>query len=330
MIPSTPTKDNPKPQTAALKRAEATLRTPYPKRPRFYANRVIRLMTKTTLAQTEGTNVFTLLAVIVMTEDARGYDGPVTFYNSQLAPLIGANSIDSLDRTRKKAVASGWLEYTPGFNRRPAAYRVVIPEAHRTADDAPTDEGKFRTGAEDCAEVTPVKFRTGAEHPAEHPAEDCAEDCAERSAEPPYLSLSLTQYPPTPVPGECGGADEPKTRKPRKSTQGEHPLFARFYAAYPRKENRPAASRAFAKLNPDEQLLGTLLEAIDRQQRRGCLEPRTTPDGRSTIPHPASWLTGRRWEDSAPETNGKPHVPQRPLLDAPNAAPMFGRKEVTS
>jgi len=44
-------------------------------------------------------------------------------------------------------------------------------------------------------------------------------------------------------------------------------------------------------------LLETILHAIAVQKQRGCLERRTTADGRSTIPHQATWLNGRRWED---------------------------------
>jgi hypothetical protein len=43
--------------------------------------------------------------------------------------------------------------------------------------------------------------------------------------------------------------------------------FERFYAAYPRKKSRKAAEKAFAKLNPDEQLLADILSGIERAMK---------------------------------------------------------------
>ena len=89
----------------------------YPKRPKYFANHFIRVMTKKCIANILGPQAFTLLTVIAMTEDARWYTDPVTYYNEQLAPLVGLNSVDSLDRVRAKCIASGWLRYTPGGRR---------------------------------------------------------------------------------------------------------------------------------------------------------------------------------------------------------------------
>jgi hypothetical protein len=47
------------------------------------------------------------------------------------------------------------------------------------------------------------------------------------------------------------------------------------------------------KLKPDRALLDRMLEAIDRQkQTRAWLK-----DNGQFIPHPASWLNNRQWED---------------------------------
>lgn len=129
----------------------------------IHANRVCRLLSKTTTANEIGANVCWFLTVIVMTEDARRYAGPVSFYNHQLAPLVGCSSIDALERVRARAVASGWLEYTPGFNRRPARYRVLIPEQFRDADDGPTDEGPTQPSLLDHDGATPGNIRKSAE-----------------------------------------------------------------------------------------------------------------------------------------------------------------------
>ena len=70
-------------------------------------------------------------------------------------------------------------------------------------------------------------------------------------------------------------------------------LFDRFWAAYPRHEAKQAALRAFEKLNPDENLLGTILDAVEVQKK----SDQWTRDNGQFIPHPATWINQRRWED---------------------------------
>lgn len=69
--------------------------------------------------------------------------------------------------------------------------------------------------------------------------------------------------------------------------------FDRFWAAYPKKTAKPDAVKAFGKLKPDADLLDTILGAIERQKATAQWQE----DGGRFIPHPATWLNGRRWED---------------------------------
>lgn len=73
-------------------------------------------------------------------------------------------------------------------------------------------------------------------------------------------------------------------------------LFDRFWKAYPRKENKARARKAWAKLAPDMALCRRMSAALEAQK---CSEQWQRENGRY-IPHPASWLNGRRWEDEAP------------------------------
>jgi hypothetical protein len=86
----------------------------------------------------------------------------------------------------------------------------------------------------------------------------------------------------------------------RKVKTEENPLFSRFWQAYPRKDNRADAEKAFAKLNPSEEKLAEILEVIERQKAVGCLQPKTAADGRSVIPHASSWINKKRWDDELP------------------------------
>ena len=69
-------------------------------------------------------------------------------------------------------------------------------------------------------------------------------------------------------------------------------LFERFWTAYPRKVNKPGAKRAFEKINPDEQLLETMLKAIEQQKRSAQWQEM------QYIPHPATRLNQERWKDT--------------------------------
>ena len=69
--------------------------------------------------------------------------------------------------------------------------------------------------------------------------------------------------------------------------------FENFYQTYPRHVGRAKAEAAWHKLKPDQALRLTISAAIE-QQRTNWREPKF-------IPHPATWLNGRRWEDEPPQ-----------------------------
>jgi phage replication O-like protein O len=67
--------------------------------------------------------------------------------------------------------------------------------------------------------------------------------------------------------------------------------FERFYDAYPLKKSRGTAEKAFAKIRPDEELLGQMLAGLERRRASGTwLDPKY-------VPYPASWLNGKGWLD---------------------------------
>ena len=81
---------------------------------------------------------------------------------------------------------------------------------------------------------------------------------------------------------------------PPKSASTRHPpdiyldQFPEFWALYPRKEAKKNAAKAFAKLIRD----GTDPETVINGLRKFRFS-----DDPAFIPHPATWLNGRRWED---------------------------------
>lgn len=98
-------------------------------------------------------------------------------------------------------------------------------------------------------------------------------------------SLSLdslnTEIPPAPP--------APASKVKPDPLQG----FGAFWIKYPRKTAKQDAEKAWAKLKPDADLQSILITAVDRQAK--SLD--WTKDGGKFIPHPATWLNGKRWDD---------------------------------
>lgn len=75
--------------------------------------------------------------------------------------------------------------------------------------------------------------------------------------------------------------------------------FDAFWAAYPRHENRAKALKAWKALKPSPAMQEIILRAIAdqrtwRQWREGF------------VPHPTTWLHGRRWDDERPADDRGP------------------------
>jgi len=70
--------------------------------------------------------------------------------------------------------------------------------------------------------------------------------------------------------------------------------FAVFWAAYPRKEGKGRAEKAWSKIapRPDDVLLGLMLKKLEQAKQTR----QWTKDGGEFIPLPASWLNDKGWE----------------------------------
>ena len=75
--------------------------------------------------------------------------------------------------------------------------------------------------------------------------------------------------------------------------------FNLFWAEYPRKEGKKKARDAYDKVDAP---LDGLLEALNQHKRSA----QWTKDGGQFIPNPATWLNGKRWEDTMVMDNGIP------------------------
>lgn len=69
--------------------------------------------------------------------------------------------------------------------------------------------------------------------------------------------------------------------------------FAAFWAVYPKKKSKGDAERAWAKIKPSSELAERIVSAVAKATT--C--PDWSRDDGKFIPHPATWLNGKRWED---------------------------------
>jgi len=81
----------------------------------------------------------------------------------------------------------------------------------------------------------------------------------------------------------------------------DNPMYAegfdRFWAAYPNKKAKDKARKAWEKLQADADLTERIMAALEKQKK----SRQWTKDNGEYIPHPATWLNGRRWEDQVTE-----------------------------
>lgn len=88
----------------------------------------------------------------------------------------------------------------------------------------------------------------------------------------------------------------PLLRKGKERKGKEHiqiNAFEKFWEVYPKKKSKGQAEKAFIRINPNEQLLATMLAKIEQARTS---EDWTKSNGQF-IPYPATWLNAQGWED---------------------------------
>lgn len=83
------------------------------------------------------------------------------------------------------------------------------------------------------------------------------------------------------------------TDQETRSSDGADHGFDGFWAVYPKKVAKAAALKAWRAVAPKVRDLDALLAALRRQ----AASADWTKDGGRFVPHAATWLRGRRWED---------------------------------
>jgi hypothetical protein len=81
--------------------------------------------------------------------------------------------------------------------------------------------------------------------------------------------------------------------KGREGNEADASAFDTFWSAYPKKEAKKDAQSAFAKLNPNPELMVVILAAIATKSASFDW----TKENGKYVPLPASWLRAERWTD---------------------------------
>lgn len=84
--------------------------------------------------------------------------------------------------------------------------------------------------------------------------------------------------------------------------QGGDQGFEDFWTAYPRRTAKQAARKAWQKLKPGPELRAAIHAGLDRYRRTEQWQQ----DGGRYVPHAATWLNGRRWDDEVAPPRCRP------------------------
>jgi len=95
---------------------------------------------------------------------------------------------------------------------------------------------------------------------------------------------------------------------PKPPASASDDLFPKFWKLYPNKKGKANAEKAWKKLKVTPGLFSLIAESLTTH----CLSADWLKSDGQFIPHPATWLNGRRWEDEIrPASNVHPFPQSR-------------------
>lgn len=93
----------------------------------------------------------------------------------------------------------------------------------------------------------------------------------------------------------CNGATVPNSTVPNHTNKENiiKEKFDAFWKCYPRKVAKSVALKSFSKINIDDNLFSQIMSKLEEYKKSYDW----TKDNGQFIPHPATWLNQKRWED---------------------------------
>ena len=205
--------------------------------------------------------------------------GPAPLDERKLCGIVNARSTDEIEAMRR-VLSEFFIRMDDGHYNKRMTEEVAKAEGLSQV---------FREAGLKSANVRRAKARAGYAAKAEgrlnlgstlaEPTLNQGSTKAEGGSEPPPPPPVIQITPPNPR----------KRGKVSELPSG----FEAFWTAYPRKTAKAAASKAFARLRADDAMLEVIVAAVNRQAKS---EQWRKDDGQF-VPHAATWLNGRRWED---------------------------------
>lgn len=114
----------------------------------------------------------------------------------------------------------------------------------------------------------------------------------------------------SPTNQDTNNQDTNNQTKPLAETSAD--AFSLFWSAYPNKKAKGVAEKAWAKIKPDHALAELIVTAVMAHR----LSADWKKDGGQFIPHPATWLNGKRWEDEVTPATDQPK--EKPKTSGPD------------
>ena len=91
-------------------------------------------------------------------------------------------------------------------------------------------------------------------------------------------------------------------------------LFPKFWALYPRKQDKAKALKAWTKLKVTDELFNLIAKGLAAQVVSGDW----LKDGGKYVPMPTTWLNGKRWEDEVRHADNVRQFPVKRQANEPN------------
>lgn len=120
----------------------------------------------------------------------------------------------------------------------------------------------------------------------------------EPQSSPAAYGLRLTEYGILAKASGASGGKPPRVPAPKRPKVTTNGLFTAFWDAYPRKEAKSQAEKAWLKAEITPALLEKILSWLERARESEQWQDQ------QYIPFPATWLNQRRWEGNPPPRAG--------------------------
>lgn len=207
-------------------------------------------------------------------DDYGRFDGRTSIIKSRLFPLKNVTEKAVADAINKLSTVDLVKPYS--YDGKPIL-QLATWDKHQSVRNKrskyPAFDGSEETSASENIQLISIDF-----------------NCMQVQADASGCSRNPIQSNPYPNPNP-----NPKALKCES-------LFSQFWDLYPKKKAKADAEKAFKALKPDEALFTKITEAVKAQSKSEGWKN----EGGKFIPHPATWIRQKRWDDEISKTSEIP------------------------